>query len=191
MSDGKVCISIQAPTIKELIERAESAVGKADLTELRFDFLDPHELGAENRQRLSESLQEVGGSIDRDRCITTFRPKEYGGHRAISENERANFWNAAFETRYADLEEDLLGREGLRRWSRSICSLHDFQGVPSNLDELFERLKKTGADILKFAAHADDVTDAIPVWRLLERREAAVIPMTVRAPHPGRSTRRT
>ncbi|MDQ2921967.1 MAG: shikimate dehydrogenase, partial [Acidobacteriota bacterium] len=54
-------------------------------------------------------------------------------------------------------------------WSRVICSHHDFLGVPANLAEIYEAIAATPARILKIAVHANDATDCLPVFHILER----------------------
>jgi 3-dehydroquinate dehydratase/shikimate dehydrogenase len=53
--------------------------------------------------------------------------------------------------------------------SKVICSYHDFHEVPQNLENIYESLKKTGADIVKIAVHTDDVSEGLPVWKLLKK----------------------
>jgi 3-dehydroquinate dehydratase/shikimate dehydrogenase len=53
--------------------------------------------------------------------------------------------------------------------SRLICSRHDFEGVPADLDSIYERMSKTPAAILKIAVRAFDATDCLKLFLLLER----------------------
>ena len=54
-------------------------------------------------------------------------------------------------------------------WSRLICSHHDFLGVPGDLAQIYEAIAATPARILKIAVHANDATDCLPVFHILER----------------------
>ena len=80
---------------------------------------------------------------------------------------------------FIDLELDLVLSFAAERslgeswidWSRVICSHHDFGGVPSDLDQIYERMAATPARILKIAVQADDATDCLPIFRLLERAQ--------------------
>src|SRR6185369_8169272 len=54
-------------------------------------------------------------------------------------------------------------------WSRVIASHHDFSGVPSDLQQIYEHLAETPAHVLKIAVQAHDVVDCIPVFQLLDR----------------------
>ena len=143
-----------------------------DLIELRFDCVESTELG----QCLKES-RRLMDSLDHP-VIITFRPAEQGGKRALAHETRLQFWlfdkpnGAAF----CDIEFDLVTglasstfAKGCLDWQTVICSHHDFVGVPVDLEQIYERMAGTPARILKVAVHADDVTDCIPVFKLLER----------------------
>jgi 3-dehydroquinate dehydratase/shikimate dehydrogenase len=50
-----------------------------------------------------------------------------------------------------------------------IVSHHDFQGVPDDLEQIYERLTATPARLVKIAVQANDITDCIRVFKLLDR----------------------
>lgn len=158
MNGGKICVSVCAATAEEFNAKAREAAGLADLTELRFDCL------AENE------FERVEIAFD-ERVILTFRPKEQGGARELSIEDRRDFWNSAAEFSGADLEEDMIENAMFRGFSPKICSVHDLSGPPSNLSEIFERLASTGADVVKIAVRVEDITDGIGVWKLLRLAE--------------------
>jgi 3-dehydroquinate dehydratase/shikimate dehydrogenase len=105
----------------------------------------------------------------------------------VSLEERAAFWrdlpealrdvegDDRRERDFVDLELDLLespraGSLGeLFRKFRVICSQHDFGGTPADLGELFSRMMRTPADILKVATKANSITDCVELLRLCER----------------------
>ena len=137
----------------------ERAVEWADIIELRLDCLDSEP------ENISELLQDLGRPV-----ILTFRPSEQGGHRKLSREEREAFWKTAprGESVWWDVEGDLV-QDLSPDWSRVIASHHDFSGVPSDLQQIYERLAKTPAHVLKIAVQAHDVVDCIPVFQLLDR----------------------
>lgn len=163
-NQGKICISLCAKTAAELAEKIEQAALLADVIEVRFDCVAP------------EQLDEcVGVALAaKAEILATFRPKNEGGFRDISGDERTDFWNQGNELAFwgADLEEDLINVTGDAFWGNRIVSFHDFSGTPSELEAIYERLAATGADIIKIAVQADRITDAIPLWKLLERANA-------------------
>jgi 3-dehydroquinate dehydratase/shikimate dehydrogenase len=170
----RICVPVKEQTLTALIAEAKKATFCADIVELRLDALEPGEL-----ERGATELTNLINSFARP-LILTFRPEEQGGYRNLSKNDRMEFWQRYFPSAAAffDLEFDLVAElrnydaESQPDWSRIICSFHDFEGVPRNLDELYEQMAFTPARILKVAVNAHDITDCIPIFRLLERARA-------------------
>jgi 3-dehydroquinate dehydratase / shikimate dehydrogenase len=111
--------------------------------------------------------------------ILTFRPAEQGGRRSIAATDRLEFWlqNSQLGVlnsfpEFVDVELELLETAEIRQQlssKRLICSHHDFAGVPDDLENIYSRMVATSASILKVAVQADDATDCIPVFNLLDR----------------------
>ena len=142
------------------IKRAEAL---ADVIEVRFDCLR------------GDQIENFKSQISNLKCakplLATFRSPEEGGNREMSLDERRAFWGEQQDSFWAaDLEEDVIS--GVGNYSAKIVSFHDFDGVPDNIDQIFDRLSRTGAEIIKIAVTANDITDAIPVWKLLDRAKA-------------------
>lgn len=169
MNDGKICVSVCAKTADELIEQIKKAEELADVIEIRFDCLNESEFDCLNVR----SSQEVFNKIFREKfkktILQTFRPKEQGGVRNLTEEERAHFWSMGCEIDWADCEEDFIENSFYWLWDKRICSYHDFEKSPDNLVKIYERLKATEADVIKIAVQTDDITDSIPIWQLLKR----------------------
>lgn len=163
MNNGKICVSVCAETADEMIAKIKQAEEFADVIEVRFDCLAKSELAA---------LHHFGSSnrvIDSTNLpiISTFRPKDQGGYRDFDSEERSIFWNGGFETEYCDVEEEFVEDSWNWLWRERICSYHDFRGVPSDVDAIATRLFSTDAERIKIAVQAEDITDAIPVWKLI------------------------
>jgi 3-dehydroquinate dehydratase / shikimate dehydrogenase len=144
----------------------------ADIVELRLDYLDDNE-----RESALPFLIE---NRDRTVMILTLRPVEQGGHTTSDFGSRHRFWTLLESTSnrpLIDLELDMVlgwaasAGESTIDWARVICSHHDFSGVPADLDQIYERMAATPARILKIAVQADDATDCLPVFHLLERAQ--------------------
>ncbi|PYT00777.1 MAG: shikimate dehydrogenase [Acidobacteria bacterium] len=181
MNHGKICVSVCARTIGELLDRA-GAAPDFGLIELRFDCLEKSELAAEDVEKLRNNLARIFGQVDPERCITTFRPKKHGGHRELSQLERSNFWNMGFETELADLEEDVVDVSWSWLWGGRICSFHDFLGVPDDLNSVFHKLVHLETGLIKIAVAVEDATDAIAVWNLFhlaEKENIRLIPIAM------------
>jgi 3-dehydroquinate dehydratase/shikimate dehydrogenase len=150
----------------------------ADIIELRLDCL------ADDAQ-LDAALRELP-SLLRARprpFIITFRPAGQGGQRQLDDEERTDFWtrrllpllnDEATRPDFIDLEQDFFTRHrevvaGLSNSITLILSQHDFAGVPADLAALYGRMASVPASISKIAVRAGNITDCLPVLRLLER----------------------
>jgi 3-dehydroquinate dehydratase/shikimate dehydrogenase len=149
----------------------------ADVVELRLDCLEEEQL-----QIALGQLPALLGETQLPFIITN-RPREQGGGRDLSHVERLSFWRELTERlrgvtersrAFVDLELDLLESTDavtlgeLFRSFRVICSHHDFQATPADLEDLFGRMARTNAEVLKVATRADSITDCVEVLRLCE-----------------------
>jgi len=146
--------------LDSLRDACERAVEWADVIELRLDCLEA----------IPEDLTELTQSLS---CplILTFRPAEQGGHRNSTDEERQRFWSSIAQhsdSIWWDIEGDLV-HDLEPDWSRVIVSHHDFSGVPNDLEQIYERLARTPAAVLKIAVHANDIVDCIPIFNLIDR----------------------
>ena len=166
---SRICVPLHEATVSALQLAASEAPVDADVIELRVDALVADEL---NNAELSSLIRSLSRPV-----VLTFRPVEQGGYRDLSLTLRQDFWQRHFKSPAAffDLESDLVSQlvtyeiDQQPDWSRVICSHHDFDGVPQNLDYLYEQMAFTPARILKFAFKANDIVDCIKVFRLLDR----------------------
>src|SRR5882724_3513371 len=174
---ARICVPVCVQRASELAEAIKRASEVAGIVELRLDCLEDDE-----REAVLALLRD---HLNRDGTpmLITFRPAAQGGHAATDSGARRNFWvslNRISRGALMDLELDLarsvasdgLARESSIDWGLVICSHHDFVGVPSDLDEIYKRMAATPARILKIAVQADDATDCLPVFHLLERAQS-------------------
>ncbi len=163
MNNGKICVPVSAETSEKAIVDARQSAEIADVVEIRIDALAPSEIGP-----------FLNGVTSDKPLLITYRPAEQGGYREIDIEQRIKFWNGIDGSRldasrlWFDQEADIAGR--MRNYSNpvSIRSFHDFEGVPADIDSIFDTLAADGA-VVKIAVTARDITDAIPVWKLLDR----------------------
>ncbi len=159
----RVCVPVCAKSVAEFKEKCERASEWADIIELRLDCLESAELVFE--------IENFASSLSRP-IILTFRPSEQGGYRRLERPEREAFWHSDFARNangaFYDIESDLTDKTSFD-WPRVIVSHHDFNSVPDDLEQIYERLAATPARIVKIAVRANDVTDCIRVFKLLER----------------------
>lgn len=165
---AKICVPVAAETFAAYNSLTKRAVCVADVIEFRLDYLAQSEFEI--------ALRELPSFLQSLSCQTllTFRPKEQGGRSNASLKERIGFWLKAknFPASFFDFELDLaraLQDEKELDWQRVIVSHHDFEKTPNDLETLYEAMTKTKARILKIATQANDVTDCIRHFQLLER----------------------
>jgi 3-dehydroquinate dehydratase/shikimate dehydrogenase len=168
VNNGKLCISICVETTDELRENLRRAEELADVIEVRFDCLRKEDLETLLWPWPSPRPLDKIKTTTLKPIISTFRSKEQGGRRLLEFNERSSFWTSGYETDYCDVEEEFVDETWSWLWQKRICSFHDLSGVPSDILDIFDHLKSTKAEIVKIAVQANDVSDAIPVWKLLE-----------------------
>ena len=146
---ARICVSVCEKDLDALPETS-------DLIELRLDCLE----------EIPVSIPPFTGPV-----ILTLRPSEQGGHRDLTREERLRFWSSIAPQGgniWWDLEVDLV-QDLAPNWSRVIVSHHDFSGVPTDLEQIYERLAHTPAAVIKIAVQANDIVDCIPVFHLLDR----------------------
>jgi 3-dehydroquinate dehydratase / shikimate dehydrogenase len=168
----RICVPVceQDPAAAERAMARAAEVG--DLIEVRVDCLDPVGGSFKNGEHLFEQSRRP--------TILTFRPAEQGGHQTFDTKSRLRFWliNRPTSAQFLDIELDLaidtaLFNHGKKvDWTRVICSHHNFLGVPEDLDRIFNRMVQTHARILKIAFRAQDITDCLPAFQLIDRARA-------------------
>ena len=161
----RVCVPICEPTADGILKSLAAAEPRADLIEIRFDCLRPDEF-RETKTLISRLVQQSSVPL-----IVTLRSKDQGGRGDFSKPVRHEFWaNIPSGNFYVDVELDFVSSAEVELdWEKVICSHHDFQSVPEDLDQIYERLAATKASVLKIAIKAGDVTDCLSVFRLLKR----------------------
>ncbi len=178
MNTGNLCISVCAKTSEELFENVRRADPLTDLIEIRFDCLDPSDFEAVIA-RANENWKSYSQKL-----LATLRPPEQGGLRPISKDVRDRLWFSGRERPFwgGDFEEDIIEEATSWLWFNRICSVHDFSGDRIDIDAVYKRLSSTSATILKIAIQVNQVIDAIPLWKLLDRAAAddrSIIPIAM------------
>lgn len=176
-NSGRICVSVCARSVDELKSAIERAASVGDIIELRLDCLPARELA-----NLQHDLKALLQTTNARPTILTLRPAVEGGRRELDNSTRVAFWTQFFSGRPAptasvDVELDLAiffqEREkeagALLDWERVICSHHDFRGDASDPSKIYEQLAATPARLLKIAVMANDATDCLPLFQLLDR----------------------
>ncbi|MGE0464301.1 MAG: shikimate dehydrogenase [Vicinamibacterales bacterium] len=162
MAHTRLCVTVAARTMADLRARRDALAG-ADLVELRLDTVD---------------RPDVDGTLAGRRApvIVTCRPAWEGGAFRGSEEERLGLLERALEAgaEFVDVEARALTpafANGAHR-ARLVVSLHDFDGVPGDLDARVAAMSATGAGTVKVAVMAQRLSDCLRLLDLAERRGA-------------------
>ena len=170
----RICVPVCEKTFAALKTAALKASELGDMVELRLDGLDAAEFDS-----AIEHIAELVRSLLRP-TIITLRPTEEGGYRDLDYSSRYAFWSSRSphdDVEFFDIERDVVAgftspdthSPVAPNWARTICSYHNFKGMPANLAEIYEQMANSPARILKIAVEAGDVIDCLPVFHLLDR----------------------
>src|SRR5215813_777781 len=166
----RICAVIAEETVAGARSAVERAAQVADLAELRLDYLKDFEFS---------SLGGLRFLLDRKPLpvITTCRSIEEGGNQRIDDDLRIRLLVEGVRdlADYCDIEEAHYERAAnlAPDLSRLIVSYHNFRETPKDLDAIYDRLRSRPAAVHKVAVRANRVEDVIPVFRQLDRAEAA------------------
>lgn len=166
----RICIPICEKTIQSAREGIIRASTQADIVELRLDCLSPDEL--ERVGELQSLLDELSLTL-----IVTLRPAGQGGTRELDFATRNRSWFSWPQSAdvWRDMELDLVRRREAylteEESDHLICSYHDFAGTPIEIEHAYKRLASTPARVLKLATQAYEVTDCLPLFKLLDRAQ--------------------
>lgn len=157
MTDARVCMVATGTTMEEL-RRSREAAERADIVELRLDFVD---------------RPDVAGALAgrRTPVIVTCRAQWEGGRFTGSEDERRRILEAAVDqgAEYVDVEaaSSFAGALIARRGGRGIVvSEHAFAAPPADISRRFAALRRTGAEIAKLAVQVDSLSQMLPMFEI-------------------------
>lgn len=166
-----ICIPIIASTVEDALRDMAEASKLADIIELRLDYIKNPDLGLFLRRRTRP-------------VIFTNRPIREGGKFDGSEEERISLLKLAIQLQadFVDVEHDSIhhiGKDVLSRVHRGktklIVSYHNFRETPGDIAAIYQRLSQSGADIVKIVTYANDISDNIRIYRLVQTARAPLI----------------
>ena len=183
-----ICIPITETNAAAFITAIAEAARLADIIELRLDYLTDSER--------DEVLQNISAHQNSKPSLFTFRPREQGGMRDLSLETRLNFWRSlkpetikliSFADFELDLVEHLVDKIPPISWGKIICSNHNFNETPANIGEMYDRIARTPAAVIKIATKTNRIADCLSLFDLMERGEKPAIILGMGL--PGISTR--
>lgn len=175
----KICVPLTGTGKDELEAQArEAAAASPDLVEWRADYFE--DLGdVEKVAEVLMSLQEILGETP---ILFTIRTKREGGNGQLTPEEyRSLLLYAAGrpEVSLVDIEglnpeinTELLISEVHQLGMPVIASWHNFSRTPKKpeLDLVFDRLSRTGADVLKVAVMPKKAKDVLRLMSVTEEK---------------------
>lgn len=172
-----ICVPIMAESVdKMLVDMAKAKASGADLVEIRLDSLNDFSPYRDLQALLT-------------RCplpsLVTYRPSWEGGQYDGDENERLDVLRLAMDlgANYIDVElqaarefnNSIHGKKPQK--CKIIVSSHNYQSTPSveDLGNLVAKIQATGADIVKIATTALDITDVARIFQITVHSQVPII----------------
>jgi 3-dehydroquinate dehydratase / shikimate dehydrogenase len=187
-----ICAPITETHVAAFLSSIHEAEQVADAIELRFDYLP-----AESLPQLIVELASRIARVSRP-LIFTFRPREQGGKRDLSLQDRRDFWRGLppeiiKSIAYADFEFDLVesfaDESPPAPWEKIVCSWHDFAETPHDLIARYELMAGTPAAVVKIATQANRIGDCLRVFELIEHARGKKPVIALAMGLPGLMTR--
>ncbi|KAK9292866.1 hypothetical protein L1049_020955 [Liquidambar formosana] len=172
-----ICAPVMAESVDQMLIQMQKAkeLG-ADLVEVRLDYLK----GFSPKQDLEILIKQSPLPT-----LITYRPIWEGGQYDGDESRRQDALRLALElgADHIDVElqvapefyNSLRGKKSEK--VKIIVSSHNYQNTPSSEDigNLVARIQATGADIVKIATTAQDITDSARVFQVLAHSQVPTI----------------
>ncbi|GAB2277534.1 hypothetical protein Dimus_012244 [Dionaea muscipula] len=172
-----ICAPVMADSVDQMLVQIQMAKEQgADLVEVRLDYLKSFSLDQDLEILIKQSSLPT---------LITFRPTWEGGQYNGDENKRLSSLHRAMElgASYIDVElkvaDEFFKSIGGKKPEKVkvIVSSHNYENSPSaeELGNLVVRIQATGADIVKIATTALDITDSARILQLLSHSQVPVI----------------
>lgn len=171
IGEGKplVCISVMDAKKEDIIMEVKRLVEEqAEMIEWRVDAFE----GVESPNAVREVLKEMASYIKETILVFTFRSKEQGGQRSLTNEKVYDLHQVAAESKVVDFidveyfytddaDEEIYHLQ--KMGTKVITSHHDFHETPSAdvLFMLLEQMKHSNADIIKMAMMPQDPEDVL------------------------------
>lgn len=186
----KICVPVTAKSYDGIISDMKYIVDNAresvDLIELRIDFYED----VDDICQVEKLLGDIREVIDKIPLLFTFRTKEEGGEKSISNEEYEKLLTAVAKTKFADAidvqimtDEEVLERiiESIKSENiKVVASNHDFNKTPAKekIKEVLFFMEKKNADVAKIAVMPQNFEDVCTLMMAAEdTKESIKIPV--------------
>ncbi|KAB2629783.1 bifunctional 3-dehydroquinate dehydratase/shikimate dehydrogenase [Pyrus ussuriensis x Pyrus communis] len=176
-----ICAPVMAESVDQmLVQMGKAKEVGADLVEIRVDFL-----------KNFNPRQDLGALINQSPLPTlvTYRPSWEGGQYKGDDKQRQDALRVAMElgADFIDVElkvadefyNSIQGKKPEK--VKIIVSSHNYEKTPSSeeIGDLVARIQATGADIVKIATTALDITDSARVFQVLVHSQVPMIALVM------------
>ncbi|KAI4373087.1 hypothetical protein MLD38_011250 [Melastoma candidum] len=172
-----ICAPIMADSVDQMLaDLAKAKIRGADLVEIRLDSLKTF------TPRVDINNLIKGSPLP---TLFTYRPKWEGGQYEGDEEYRFDALQLAMElgADYVDVELKVASefivsiREKNLKKSKIIISSHNYENTPSveELGNLVAKIQEAGADIVKIATTALDITDVARMFHITAHSQVPII----------------
>ncbi|KAF5774145.1 putative 3-dehydroquinate dehydratase, Shikimate dehydrogenase [Helianthus annuus] len=176
-----ICAPIMADTVDQMLLHMNSAKSSgADLVEIRFDSLK----GSGTHEDIKTLIESCPLPT-----LFTYRPTWEGGQYDGDEQSRLAALKLAMELGADHIDVELQAVDEFKNLTRGdkptkcklIVSSHNYQNTPSleDLESLVARIQSTGADIVKIATMAVDITDVARIFHVTAHSQVPIISMAM------------
>ncbi|KAL0289898.1 UNVERIFIED_CONTAM: Bifunctional 3-dehydroquinate dehydratase/shikimate dehydrogenase, chloroplastic [Sesamum calycinum] len=176
-----ICAPLMADTVDQVVELMHNAKLKgADIVEIRLDHLKSFNGRADIEKLIRECPLPT---------LFTYRPIWEGGQYDGDENSRFDALRLAMELGADHIDIELKAAHEFNNFIRGnkpekckvIVSSHNYDNTPSaeDLGNLVARIQAAGADIVKFATTALDITDVARVFQIMVHSQIPIIAMVM------------
>ena len=146
-----------------------------DVETMRADMETARSLGADTVELRLDFLHRTPDAKDLERLLTdppletilTHRPQREGGHFKGDESSRLEVLREAARFKPAFIDVEIFVDRAEWPDAPVILSHHDFEGVPSDLDEIVARMEASEAAVNKIAFAAAGPEDAVLALEIL------------------------
>ncbi|CAH1427633.1 unnamed protein product [Lactuca virosa] len=176
-----ICAPIMADTVDQMLIQMNSAKSYgADLVEIRLDSLKGF-----NAREAIQTLVKLSPLP----TLFTYRPTWEGGQYNGDEESRLDALRLAMELGADHIDVELQAVDDFNNLIQGdkptkcklIVSSHNYENTPSveELGNLVAKIQSTGADIVKFATTAVDITDVARVFQITAHSQVPIIAMVM------------
>lgn len=177
-----LCVPLVSKSVEEMMHEMRRAKSSgADLVEIRLDHLQSFRPRPDLEILLKDRLLPA---------LVTYRPKWEGGQYEGDDNKRFDALHLAMElgADYIDIElkvahefmNFIAGKKPKN--VKLIVSSHNYEYTPSveEISDLVVTIQSTGADIVKIATNAVDITDVARMFQVIVHCQVPMIGLVMR-----------